>query len=121
MSRRNLNHKMIDNLSIAVNQTSSITIVDGIDEAIIIVTWTGSSPVGVITIEASNSKADEFTKGTEVYEVLDFASAINVSGNSGSHQINFTALPFRAMRFVYTASSGTGNLTAHVNGASIGN
>lgn len=112
---------MLDDVSIATTQTSGETNVDGVDQAIIIVKWTGSSPVGVITVEASNSKDDEFIKGTEVWEELDFAAAINVTGNSGSHQLNFTALPFRNIRFIYTASSGTGNLTAHINAASTGN
>lgn len=120
MARRNFNHKMLENADISANVSSNRTNVENTDQAFILVSWTGVSPVGVITIEASNSSDQEFTKGTEIWETLDFGASIDVSGNSGTHQINFTQLSFRAIRFVYTATSGTGTLTAHINGNSIG-
>lgn len=111
---------MLSSADISTTQTSDTTIVEGIDEASILVQWSGTSPVGTITIEASNSTENEFKKNLEVWETLDFSATISVSGNTGSHQILLNSLPFRAIRFIYTASSGTGSLTAHINASSIG-
>jgi len=121
MARRSLNFKMLDNVSMALSQTSPKTNVESVDEASIIVNWSGgATPVGTITIEASNSPESEFATGTETWEVLDFAQTIDVSGNSGSHQIQLNSLPFKFIRFNYIFTSGLGNLTAHINGNSIG-
>lgn len=121
MARRILNHKMLDSADISTTQTQNgHTNVEGVDEATIMVEWSGTAPVGVISVQASNSEQDEFTKGTEVWYDLDFGASIDVTGATGDHQINFTAMPFKAIRFVYTATSGTGTMTAHINATSLG-
>lgn len=117
--RNNINHKMFEEIDISTNQTSNRTITQGVDVAMIIVTWTGATPVGEIIVEISNSCETDFTKGDEVWEEISFGSTIAISGASGSHQINFTQISFRAIRIKYLATSGTGNLTAHLNSVSI--
>jgi len=122
MARRNLNHKMLDNVDISTSQTqSSESNVENVDQAFVIIKWTGTAPVGAITFEGSNDNLNEIKKGTEVWEELYMGLVpIDVTGNSGSHHIQFNSMPFKWLRIKYTSTSGIGNLTAHINAASLG-
>lgn len=115
MGRKNVvkSYKMIDAGDLSGNITSNITSVINLDNASIHLIWSGTSPVGVITVEARNGENDSW------YE-LDFGSAINISGNSGDHQIVFTQMPFTDIRVKYTASSGTGSIDALITLKTIG-
>lgn len=120
MARKNViqTFKMLDAADISTNQLSVDTSSINLDSGSIVVEWTGTTPVGVITIEATNDDPKDPLGAT--YRDLDFGSAINVSGNSGSHEIILNQLPFRAFRFRYTASSGTGSLTATLTAKTLG-
>jgi len=109
MARKNTHsHKMINATSMGATITSAATSVKNMDKAGILVEWSaGSTPVGVITVQARFSP-------TGNYVDLDFGSAINVSGNSGSHQIRLDELPFQDIRVVYTRTSGSGTLNVTV-------
>lgn len=115
MGRKNVieSFKMFDQADISTNATSTATSVIRQDQARIILNWTGTSPVGVITIEARNGADDP-------YKALDFGSAINISGNTGSHEIIFSEMPFTDLRVVYTSTSGTGNLDAIITSKVLG-
>lgn len=107
-------HEMFDAVDISTSQTSSITNVEQLDQATIHINWTGTAPVGEITVEARNGSSDSW------YE-LDFgAAAITVSGASGDHQILFSQMPFTDIRLQYTATSGTGSLTARLTMKTVG-
>lgn len=97
--------KMWDATSMAATSTSTSTNVQNLDKASIFVEWTGTSPVGTITVQARNSASGTW------YD-LDFGAAITVSGNTGSHSIVFNELPFTDIQLVYTRTSGTGSITA---------
>ncbi len=86
--------------------TSSITETQYMDNIGIVLNWTGTSPVGVISIEVSNDQI--------VWNALDFGQAIPISGNSGSHIIEITQLPFTYLKAVYTKTSGVGTLFASI-------
>lgn len=113
MGRKNVvkSFKMFDDGDISGTITSSETNVINLDKASIHITWTGSSPVGVLTIEASNQDPDKNSPAV-VWKELDFGSAIDVTGNSGEHDIIFNELPFNVIRVVYTSTSGTGSINA---------
>jgi hypothetical protein len=113
---------MFDEVSLASTVTSpEKTNVENVDEASIHISWSGASPLGAITVEASNSSDNDFQASNEVWEALDFGAPISISGASGSHQLILTAIPFRYLRLVYTATSGSGTLTAHIQATSVGN
>lgn len=121
MTRRSLNHKMFDSEDISITATSSKSNVDGIDQAAVVISWSGTAPVGVVTFESSNSDAKDFQNNNEVWEELDFGLAvIAVSGATGSHQVVFNALPFKWLRIKYTSTSGIGSIIAHLNATSVG-
>ncbi len=104
---------MIDAGDLSGNITSSITNVLNLDKASIHLSWTGSSPVGDMVVEARNGDSESW------YE-LDFGSTISISGNSGDHQIVFNELPFTSIRLSYTRTSGSGSIDAIITLKTIG-
>lgn len=123
MSRRNIikHFKMLDGVTISANKTSERTMIESMDKAGILIEWSaGTSPVGTITVETSNSTDDEFTKSAESWREIDFGATINISGASGTHQVVFTELPFRALRVKYNYTSGTATLTTTIHSNTVG-
>lgn len=122
MSRKNhiKHYKMLDAVDITTNQTSDKTNVEPVDQGTININWSGTSPVGVLTVEACNCSDIEITQGTAVWITLDFGVPINITGNTGDHQIIFDSMPFRYMRLVYSATSGAAALTAQFQANSTG-
>jgi hypothetical protein len=98
---------MLNAVDISTTQTSAPTSVINMDKAGIYFEWSGTSPVGVLTVEARNSSDGN-------WYTLDFGSAMNISGNTGSHQIRITELLSYEIRVKYTATSGTGTATATI-------
>lgn len=88
--------------------------------------WTGTTPVGAISVEVSNDynarqspdggKANAGT-WTAIYFTLNGSAVVNsapLSGNTGSGIIEFSTSA-AAVRTVYTRTSGTGTLQAVIN------
>lgn len=92
--------------------TSSTTTVGYLDNVGVLLSWTGTSPVGAITFDVSNDNSN--------WVSLDFGSVIAISGNTGSHVISINQLPFIYIRAKYTKTSGTGTLTASLNAKQVG-
>lgn len=109
MARKNViyGYQAFNAVDISSSQTSAEIEVGQEDYGSIYVFWTGSSPVGALTVQAKNG-----TNGT--YRSLDFGSAISISGASGAHDLILNELPFTHLKLVYTRSSGSGSLTANV-------
>lgn len=120
MSRKSVvpGFAMINSGNLASNIESSVVSVKNLDNASIIVTWTGTSPVGVLTVQARNNGAGEVNP--EDWYDLDMGGTINISGNSGNHQLVFNLLPFTDLRLVYTATSGSGTLNAVITSKVVG-
>lgn len=100
--------EMITSGSMASDVTSSIVNVINLDQASIFVSWTGSSPLGELDVEAQNGD-------DQPWYVLDFNSTIPVSGNSGDLQLLFSEMPFTSIRLQYNRTSGTGSLNAVIS------
>lgn len=73
------------------------------------ITWSGSSPVGVIYAEAScddlRGTASSATNWTELS-----GTTLNVSGNTGSLVMQLVDLSVSAVRLIYDRSSGSGTM-----------
>lgn len=108
---------MFENEDISSNAQSDQTSVHNLDKASIHVTWTGTSPIGVLKVEATNDSPEN---PSAVWREVSFGSTIDISGNSGSHDLIFNEIPFNAIRLVYTATSGTGTLTAALSAKVVG-
>jgi len=114
MSRKTviLGHKVIDTGDMSGNLTGLETNVTQLDNIGYIAEWSGTSPVGVLSVEVQS--------GPSGWAALDFGSPLAVSGSSGSLIINVNQLPFEKIRVVYTATSGTGDLTVTLSSKVVG-
>lgn len=72
--------------------------------------WSGSSPVGTITVQASLDN----TIWTTLQDSDQVDVSIPVSGNTGSAMFSLNELPFKYVRTVYTFTSGTGTLQSYI-------
>lgn len=115
MGRKNVikSFKMVDSADLSGNFTSETVNTINLDKASIHLSWSGTSPVGTVSVEARNGENDSW------YE-LDMGSAISISGNSGDHQLNFLELPFTEIRLQYTSTSGTGSIDGYISAKVVG-
>lgn len=123
MSRKGVikSYPMLSSVSLATNQTQTTpTSVINLDKASIRVNWTGVSPVGTLVVQARNTAVDAALAPAGDWFALDFGAPIDISGNSGEHLLIFNELPHNELRLVYTATSGTGNLTAMLSAKVVG-
>jgi hypothetical protein len=83
--------------------------------------WTGTSPVGTISIQGSNDYSiaqisNVTNPGTWNTLTLNYngsaVTTVPVSGNTGNGLIDLNFTSVYAVRAIYTAVSGSGNLTA---------
>lgn len=112
--------------SMGASITSAPTIIQKLSMISYEVDWAaGSTPVGSLSIEVSNSYSlnqdgSVHSAGTWTTMTLSYngssVTSIPVSGNSGNAFIDIDATGAYAMRLVYTRVSGTGSLTATVSG-----
>lgn len=110
--------------SMAASITGAPSIIEGLSMMSYQVDWTGTSPVGAVSVQVSNN-ASLTSSGAIVnagtWITLPFNSAgstvtsIAITGNSGTGGLDIDATGFYAIRLVYTATSGTGTLTAVFN------
>lgn len=109
----------------AGNLTSAPTILNQLSGASYHVTWTGTTPVGTLSVEFSNNyslNADGTVAnaGTWPPATLQYlgqaVTSIPLSGNSGDAMIDLTQTSCWAVRLVYTRASGTGTMSATVMG-----
>jgi len=111
--------------SMAGNLTSTPTILQSLTRAAYAIRWTGSTPVGSVSVEGSNDYAlnpDGTVANSGTWDALTLSvngspsTTVAVSGNTGSGIIDITDTAVYAIRLIYTAGSGTGSLTATING-----
>lgn len=115
-------YPIMNNVSIATNQTSDETNVAFMDYGIIDISWTGSSPVGNVNVEICKVQADKnIANKIDEWEALNFNNAVGgenipISGASGSHRVILNRMPSTKIRVKYIATSGTGNMTVFISG-----
>lgn len=110
--------------AMTANITSAPTLLQSLTLANYAVSWSGTSPVGTLSVEASNDctvlTTGGVTGGTWNPVPLDLAgvtvTTIPVTGNTGKGMIDIAELAAFAVRLVYTFTSGTGTLAATFNG-----
>ena len=111
--------------NMASNITSLVTILGNCTGCSYTVSWSGTSPVGTLSVQVSNDYSvlpngvvNNSGTWTTVYLNVNGtpATTISVSGNTGSGFINIAEMEAYAIRLIYTAGSGTGTLNATING-----
>lgn len=111
--------------SMASNITSPPTIIGQLTLISYSVLWTGSSPVGTVSVQVSddysvNNDGSVRNPGTWNFLPLSFSGSstttIPISGNTGNGMVDIAITGHYAIRLIYTATSGTGQMTAIING-----
>lgn len=103
-------------ISIAGAQNSIPTILQSLSRCAYSFFWTGTAPVGTITIQVSNDYS--LNANGSVANAGNWATVGGVSGSvSGASGVGGIDIitGFYAIRAVYTRTSGTGSLTAYIN------
>jgi hypothetical protein len=101
-----LNNSVVSNGDMSADITSSVVDVSEIKSIAVQASWSGSSPVGTLHIQAS---LDNVT-----YTNLTAGSSI--SGNTGSVVVNYPDYAFKYVRLFYDVTSGTGTLQCSIAG-----
>lgn len=110
--------------SMAGNLTSAITLLQSVTKLSYALVWTGTTPIGTVSIQASNDYSVLPTglvnaAGTWTTLTLSYngntVTTVPVSGNTGNGFIDVVSAAY-ALRLIYTATSGIGSLTVTVSG-----
>ncbi len=119
-------YKVITNGSmIAGGLTSLVTIIQKISMVSYGFSWAGTSPVGTVSVQASNDYSVDAQGNAQVagtWNTLYFLSAgsyvttLAVSSNTGNTYIDIPQISAYAIRAIYTFTSGVGTLQATVCG-----
>lgn len=120
MGRKNVvkTYEIWNGVDLTTDPTSSHTDTINLDKASIFVEWSGSSPSGTLVVQGTND--DPSASAAPTWYEIEMGGTISISGNSGSHSLVFTELPFAAIRLNYTNSSGTGTISATITAKTIG-
>lgn len=111
-------YPVIVNGSMAGSITSAVTIIQKLSLVSYSIEWTGTSPVGEMSVEVSNDysqNADGTVKDAGTWNALPLSAATSVSGNSDNGFIDIDGSAGYALRLVYTRTSGTGTMNAVVS------
>lgn len=116
---------VINAVSMAASITSSVTVLQSITGLSYSLSWTGTSPIGTASVDVSNDYSvlpNGAVNNAGTWTTIELnvagspASSIAISGNTGTAFIDIDSLMAYAVRLNYTRTSGTGTLTAYVNG-----
>lgn len=112
-------HAVISNGNMSGSITSGVTIIQKISMLSYSYSWSGSSPVGTISVEISNDYSldgNGQVKNAGTWTTIPFIDAngdtvtsFDVSGNTGNGQVDIETAAY-AVRTLYTRTSGSGTL-----------
>lgn len=111
--------------SMAGSLISLPTILQSLSKASYALSWSGTSPVGTVSVQGSNDYAlnpDGTVQNSGTWTALTLSVAgvpsttVAISGNTGSGIIDIVDTALYAIRLIYTFGSGTGSLTVFFNG-----
>lgn len=83
------------------------------------ISWVGSTPVGVMSVEISNTysqNGDGTVRNPGNWTTLPLSATPSVSGSPGNGFIDVEALGAYAIRIIYTRTSGTGTMNITISG-----
>lgn len=112
-------YSVITNGNMAGNITSAVTVMSNLSMISYSISWAGSSPVGVMSVQVSNDysqNGDGTARNAGTWNTLTLSTTPSVSGSTGNGFIDVSASAAYAMRLVYTRTSGTGTMQALIHG-----
>lgn len=99
--------------------TSLVTVISNISQMSYAYSWTGTSPLGSISVEVSDDysqNADGSVRNAGTWNALPLAPTPGISGNTGMGFVDIDQLGGYAIRTKYTPTSGVGTLQAVYKG-----
>lgn len=94
--------------SMAADIIGPTTHIDTADGLCYQVSWTSSDAVGVISIQGSVDNVN--------FDDITFTPGLTQpASNNGAYLINMALVPFPYVRFKYTRTSGSGNMTVYLS------
>lgn len=125
-TRTHLAPHYILNASDMTQTLSGVTILKSLSVVSYEIFWAGTSPVGAITVQLSNSyrqNPDGTILSPGMWTDIPFQNStgtvvqsIPIAANSGSGFIDVRITGAGAIKIIYTPASGTGDLTVVVSG-----
>ncbi len=119
-------YAVIDGESMGASITGAPTVLQSISNFSYDITWTGTSPVGTVSLQVSNTYAigpdgTESVAGTWTSVPVEInstsvATTVAVSGSTGDIFMDIQKHTAYAVRIIYTRVSGTGTMTAIFKG-----
>jgi hypothetical protein len=108
--------QVITNGSMSSSIISDVTIIDNISVISYDISWSGTSPVGTMSVQVSNTYREN-ANSTAVavagdWTSLPLSSTPSIASNSGNGAIDIDVTGFNAIRLVYNFISGTGTMNA---------
>lgn len=108
-------YSVIQNGNMSGSITSKVTIIENLSMIGFDISWTGTAPVGTMTVQVSNTytqNSDGSPRNPGNWTTLTLSAPTPVSGNTGNGFIDVDATGANAIRLVYTRTSGTGTMQA---------
>lgn len=110
----------------ALSITSTPTIIQKLSMPSYSYSWTGTTPIGAVSVEISNDyskNVDGSTRNAGTWTAIYFqlngsptlVNSAPITGNTGNGFIDIPITGAYAIRTVYTRTSGTGTMTAIIN------
>lgn len=126
-TRTNLRpHSVITNGSMTGNLISEATILQSISGVSYTLSWSGSTPVGTVSVQGSNDyslNADGTVDNSGTWNTIYISvnggaasATAPITGNTGVGLIEILKTTVYAIRLIYTAGSGTGTINVVING-----
>lgn len=112
-------YPVIVNGDMSASITSKVTVIQNMSMLSYAVSWTGTAPVGVMDVQASNDYSQDASGAVQnagTWTSLPLTTTPTVSGSSGSGFIDIDSQAGYALRIVYTRTSGVGTLNVVANG-----
>lgn len=112
-ARIKANSQIITACSMASNCNSTGVEISQIEDVSIQAVWTGTAENGTFKVQGSNDLVNNPSLVTHWTDQTGSSQAISADGD---FMWNVSLAPFRFIRLVYTASSGSGTLNANLSG-----
>lgn len=118
-------HQVITNGSMASDITSQPTILQSLTGASYSLSWSGTSPLGVVSVETSNDYSlnpDGTVNNAGTWNPIELSlggtavTSIPVSGSTGKGFIDIQKINGYAIRLFYDRTSGVGTLNSVIVG-----
>lgn len=104
---------------------SAPTIIQKLSMVSYALSWAGATPIGTVTVQVSNDYSlfpDGTVNNAGTWNDMPLSvggvsmTTVPITGNSGNGFIDIDQMAGYAIRLIYTATSGTGNLQVIING-----